>query len=216
MGRQRSNIAVQTTGSSLSGTAGTSCTLAANTGWPAASSAGKTGFIAVCEPYTANQETIYVGDRSGNSLTNIVRNFDGNGAFTHADGFVIQHEAIADDFTYPWVASLNGSATGTTGTPINTSVTFPQDCRMVEISGSIELSSGETNGAPITVTIGGTTPSMLNAKRILPFTSGNSGRQSISGWLADPGEGSLTVVASFGTLSASRTVVMALFLKMWV
>lgn len=216
MGRQRSNNAVPTTISSLSGTAGTSGTLAATTGWPAASTAGKTGFVMVLEPGTGNQEVVYVGDRSGASLTNIVRNFDGNGAFTHANGSVATHEAVTDDFNYPQFSALTGSATGTTGTPISTNVTFPKDCRMVEVTAQVEVSASETNGLPLTVTIGGTSPTGMNAKRLLISSGVNSFRQTLTGWLADPGEDSLAVVASYGLLSASRTVTIDLLLTMYV
>lgn len=101
MGTQRyaySNTAVVTTQTGLSGTAGTTATLASATGWPATATGPPTvAFKAVLEPGTANAELIIVGTRSGTSLSNITRGAGGTTAVTHPSGCVIAHEIDATD-----------------------------------------------------------------------------------------------------------------------
>lgn len=108
-----SNVAVPTTETTLSGTAGTTLTLGVATGWPAAP------FRAVLEPGTPNQEVITVGARTTTACSAIVRNADGNGAFTHASGSVIAHEVTGQEFSDPRAildvyrnAALNMGASG--------------------------------------------------------------------------------------------------------
>lgn len=225
MGRNRSNNAVPTTVSSLSGTAGTSATLAANTGWPAASSTGspKQGFIAVIEPGTGNQEVVYVRDRSVNSLTNIIRNFDGNGAFTHANGSVITHEAVADDFTYPWVTDIAGTGfTGTSGTVHSGNVLVPQDCRLIRAVGALNVPSSQASGPVNTITVGGLTLTNVNAERYNKGTSGNTYRLPINAWLVNPafssftGPTNQTLAWSVSGLDTSTTVTGNLLVEMYV
>lgn len=204
MGRQRSNNAVPTTISSLSGTAGTSGTLAATTGWPAASTAGKTGFVAVIEPGTSNQEVVYVNDRSGASLTNIVRNFDGNGAFTHANGSVITHEVVNDDYNYPMIDDLSGTFTAINGTLISQSVTIPPDCRLVEVMAAFEMPANQTSPTH-TISLGGVN-SFMNTKRVWKDSGGNAIVSAVNTWFVNPPDGSQTFLWTVASMSTSATV----------
>ena len=69
----------------------TSITLAASTGWAAGP------FYAVIDPGTSSEEKIYVGSRSGTSLTVTTRGVDGTTAKSHSAGAVIYPVAAAID-----------------------------------------------------------------------------------------------------------------------
>lgn len=124
--RNYSNTAVVTTETSLSGTAGTTLTLASATGWPAAP------FTAVVEPGTANAEVILVGARTTTSCSSITRGYDGTTAVTHGSGSVIAHEIPAIDPSEAnahvnasaAVHGLAGTVVGTTDTQTLTNKTF--------------------------------------------------------------------------------------------
>ena len=79
--REYTGNAVQTTITSSFGSAATSISIAASTGWP---SAGP--FYAVVDPGTATEEKIYVGAISGTSLSSIARGRDGTTAADHSSG----------------------------------------------------------------------------------------------------------------------------------
>ena len=105
--RTFSNIAVVTTISVLTNIA-TTGTLAANTGWSAASC------TAVIEPGTANAEVVLITARSGNSITAMTRGYDGTTAVAHAANSVIAQEISAIDLSEA-NAHVNLSAQVTTG-----------------------------------------------------------------------------------------------------
>jgi len=135
--RNYANNAATTTLSSGISDSDTSATIADATGWPTA-------------PFTiyVDSEVIYVGGRSGTSLSSMSRGYDSTTAASHSGGATVDVVVIAEDFTWDAERNLNFGKV-TTDTPDDNFDTGSLDGKWTVVdggSGTVDLLATSTTG----------------------------------------------------------------------